>query len=339
MKTIRIHTLFTLPLLILILYSCETTIEFNQKDFTPRVVVDAHFNTLNASHYLTLSKSRFFLDNNPVEYINNAEVKIIINSQLEYLMEMSSSPGIYYLPCVITPNDHISLKISTSGKSQSVTSNTTVPFPVDVKSTSFSDVVVYSSVDKYYDDNQDLVYEVWIVDEANIVVKVDDPAEEKNFYKMGVSIRYHLENGEVFDVPTDFLYENLTTLDGYSLVDDDTFSSHRIVADELFNGQTLSIKGRLYTYCYYLMKQDEITTTALPVKKEAVVTLYSISEEQYLFEKSVAQAENYSLFSEPAQIISNIEGGTGVLGSSSCSVSVFEMPISLHNQQNFNVNR
>lgn len=62
--------------------------------------------------------------------------------------------------------------------------------------------------------------------------------------------------------------------------------------------------------------------------KQLIVNLQSISKEMYLYFKTKESAEDVfeTFFTEPVQIYSNVENGTGVLGAYTSHEIIIDLP-------------
>ena len=111
--------------------------------------------------------------------------------------------------------------------------------------------------------------------------------------------------------------------------------TYNVFTDELINGKTYTLdfsspkvffQRRTPKYSLDTELGKQISLSPNPEKVELLVTLQSIDEEYYYYLKSRGASKVNDYFSEPTQILGNINGGIGYMaGYTSSNVIRFEL--------------
>ncbi|MCF0168838.1 MAG: DUF4249 family protein, partial [Bacteroidales bacterium] len=181
-----------------------------------------------------------------------------------------------------------------------------------------------------------------------IKFKLEDDANERNYYRLKVRLRdtccerrfsnYDYNTSTYQDTILDTLYYNYSkcsyTLEDMYIVDEEVLGSlvnslngdaqgsyygqELLFTDDKINGKTHEIKLNIdrYNDSYYYNNILVWQNIAFDV------VLESLSEEYFYYlvttHKQLDNDELAGIISEPTAIISNVKGGIGVLGATSC---------------------
>ncbi len=228
----------------------------------------------NDTLIVDLSKSVFILDNSNFNPIKKATVNIFENSNL--VATCTEFEGGKYKAIGFIPQKEKKYKIEVIQEGDTLTSISTIPSNVPF---SIVDTSVYSrDYESYF----------------RVKLSLNDPAGVKNYYM----INFSLEN-------TMDLYENNESYIYFSSEDkviETFYESNAVFSDDLFNGKTKNITFDLSIYDFW---NDT---------NKLKITLYSLSEEMYLYIVSLmAQQEtSFSPFAEPVIVFNNIQNGYGI---------------------------
>jgi len=293
--------------------SCEKEIKFKGKQQETSIVL---FSTATPGEELsvTVRQSAFILDKNWRDTIRKglpeAKVKAFIGDSSEPVPltlsgtdDESAGFTCGYLP---KPGDRIRLEAEADGF-KNVSAGTTVP-----EEAKFEIVSVRKGTE-YNEEFSDIYMKI----------RIDDPAEEKNFYRLELSgvYRFATDGHDPEDRPAE---ESAGGEEFYTAVL--PFDSN----DPIFNkkgqgsifGQDTGTKdyftdsgfdGESYTF--------EINFHSYDVYNKAisfVVNLQALSKEYYEYTASLDaynDNDDFAVFSEPVQILCNVNNGIGCFGS------------------------
>lgn len=304
MKTI--NKISIIALLSILLVSCTKIVEFNGEMSDPKIVVNSIFSN-DTSLWVNITTSRFFLDNAPITSIDNATVSVYKNG--DYVADMiHSGEGNYGLASLIPqPNVTYSLKVTAPDKEE-VTCEASFPTPIHIV-----------SIDTIYDFDQEYWNNSYL-----IKLKIDDPAGEKNYYRISVyADRYiYQESGPIEymvyrELP--WIWSDDVVLTGggeeeTDIFDSEVYNEYKIFDDTFFDGNEYTLDFNMLSD--FLIGEEE--------ENYAMVffVLETLSEEYftYLRSKTVHQSSSDDFFSEPVPIYSNIQGGIGYFGGYSMDV-------------------
>lgn len=339
----------------LILFSCEKEIDFNSELIKPQIVVKSIISP-GTGIMVIVEKSRSILDDHSYfEALPNAKVSLFANGEflkeLQYVRRIDTSRTLLYegkyekIPyengayqdtlIKIKAGASYRLEVSCEGF-KTAKCETTVPLPVDISG-------VEGEFENFQRGNNDSYFRV------NAKVKINDPANEENFYELNIFPYYGVElaslklqtngyGGSYYGnygssyrlnldsiQPTDTIvlqscYMNhfysidpvLTSTDIVDVLESE-FIAENYFSDELF-------EGREYTLSFWVETNQQIYTE-LGEYYAVNVSLDNLSKELYKFYNSVEQ-QGLAIdnpFAEPVPVYSNVEGGLGIFGSNANS--------------------
>ncbi|MCM1501785.1 MAG: DUF4249 domain-containing protein [Bacteroidales bacterium] len=314
------------------LASCEKEIKFTGSQQKTSIVL---MSLADPDGLLSavVRQSAFILDNNSYQTIQkglpDANLKLFVNGRLTgikaYLdndASANSTFNFYYRP---TAGENIRIEVEADGFT-SVAAETTIPQKAKF------DVVSFRAETGSYNEEKNIYMKI----------RIDDPAAEKNYYRLSLSQVFSMDAGD--DIWTedssgqeggeessgrkdgeDSRIEYTSPLKFYSKdpifekegfghifeMDEDT-EIKDYFSDSWFDGES-------YTFEIYfsLYSTEYVKTNAIDINLQAM------SREYYEYTASLDAyyaTEDFSLFSEPVQIICNVENGIGCLGSTTSCI-------------------
>lgn len=307
--------------------ACTNTEYIDVDNLDPVLVMNAQMKTSEDTHYIYLSTS----SRSRIRGVEGASVTVQINggapiqatqapNETDYTTYSESNACPYLFDATLSPGNRVEVK-AVSGE-LSVSSEATVPSTPEIVSVEhISDVPFTSQYSNVYGDA-----DRW----DQIKVTVRDIKGEDSYYRLGMSVEetYSSAQGDSVSVNT-FWFENtgeplLSSASGGSLIDQLTAdsNSYNIFSDSSFEDGEYTLKlfcshdnwNRFTEYQGYydymsggMVGLPEGTT----YKATLLVTLYSISHDQYLYIRAIGLNQYDMLFSEPVSTPSNVEGGFG----------------------------
>ncbi|MES2131227.1 MAG: DUF4249 domain-containing protein [Bacteroidota bacterium] len=277
----RIFSLFFIPAMALLLYSCEKDANVKLPDIKSQLVVTSFISpsdtliTVNVSEtrplYTPSNNSNNGTVDNAIVYLSDGINSVVVPyNNFRYSINSSLLPifaGHTYFLSVATPDGRL------------VNAETTVPSgPVPVIATSYHEAINNGS------ENGAFPGEIYTVLQLNL----NDPSGIKNYYR--TDIRGFEVNPDT--VPVGNMYGIL---------------KEHLETDEGQDGKTIAIEKGIYN--------------AFSIDSELKffeVTLLNCNYPYYAYHKSLMSAVNsggVDLFSEPSIMYSNINGGLGVFGA------------------------
>lgn len=294
-KTFANFLIFSLSIF---LFSCEKTEKIENFPMSPsKLVLNCQLNP-DSVITLLLFKSLSVLDNAPNKNITTAKVELFKDNLLIASLPAANKHFMYVFEGIKPETDHTYKVIATAAGYEQVWAEVSVPqdvFP-DKITTSVSDTFTY--IDYY---NGDTSYSTI----GKINVTLTDPVAGRNYYKL--KIYYHniyfeiQQSGDTLTYISNYgLYNYNNT--GVSPLIDFNLGFDYFFTDQYFNGSQVTIDIPIM----YSGLERSITIYA---------ELISVSEEQYLYDKSkmVFNNNNGNPFTEPIQIYTNINNGFGIL--------------------------
>lgn len=209
------------------------------------------------------------------------------------------------------------LQLKVEGESQTVTSCDTVPHKVEIEDVKVTGV---GPIHIYWDNDYRFTYKITFT----------DPADEDNYYFLAVyddGVQYELSYMGQVDYSTDYVFQVLA-----SMINQDIQGWQ---PDGIF-GYPFSdkgIDGQRYTITLNEVIQNPWTSMVERLLRE--VCLYSVSKAyfEYMvsvlamdYDESAIKGNLLSLgLMEPTKIYSNIDGGTGLMGSYNLSTKRIDL--------------
>lgn len=290
--------------------SCEHIIEFDSDISAPKITVNA-IATPGVPFVAGIAKELFFTDA-PYEPISvslydffvldNAEASIAVNGKEHYPLHFNPANLSYESGYTPLEGDVIVLQANASGF-EPVAARTIVPREGEL--TILATEVLYSK--------NEIIHEDWSEHAADtimrITVKIADPPNEKNYYRMKVrsigaqdgpnegAIYYHMS--DIFS-SADVIFQDERLVKRYRGW---PAGFSNVFDDHLFNGKEYELTVE--------------TRMRLGKDQHVVVELQSITRELYNYLKSVMlyRITDQDAYTESIQVYSNVENGYGVLGA------------------------
>lgn len=300
MKKIKI-----LPLLVAfaaLLSGCEKELEMEYIDSDPKVVV---MSTVEAGVpvALQLTYSRFFLSTAPFRAIDNATVTLTVNGNAPALAATAEGNK-YTVAYAPAEGDKLDLRVQVPGHDD-VTASTVVPRRAVVTGMRVQ-AVANADEESYFSD-------------YSLRFTLDDPAGERNYYRFQViqicsSGTYRDTMYSSFSCNDYTLNNEVGVSTALDEVDGGARYSHLMFTDEVIDG---------------MGHETELTVGCAPDAIKLILVVTTYSRDRYLYEVTEQMYEDdpyATLFSEPVQIHTNINGGIGIFGASARTSFSIDMP-------------
>ncbi len=289
--------IYLLLLITPLLFSCTKIVEFNGEISEPKLVINSIINPDSAIK-VSVSESRFFLDDAPIDNIENATVKLFEDEI--FITSLAHLADGYYTSSDVMPIAGKSYTIEVDAPDfDEAHSEATIPNKIDIVSI---DTLTTYYTDYAYPEN------------FEVGVKITDPAEEKNYYRISCDIeswRYVESSQEyIYNINDAWLWSDDPVLTGgegnNEIFDTGVYNEYNIFDDMFFNGGTYTVKMNIGTW--HLMSDHE------KCHYKIHIFLESLSEEyfKYLKSRTLHKANEDNLFTEPVPVFSNIENGIGI---------------------------
>jgi hypothetical protein len=328
----RIITLSAIVVLLMfIVISCEKTIEFDDSEVNPMLVVYSYIHS--DSIIVDVTRSYSSLEDNDYYYTpikdafitisdgTNSYTDFTYNTKTSYSY-MSDKYGNYALTAVesghysiydidVTPGKTYTITVSADGY-ETIYSEVTMPSSVNINEV---DTISRTSEEDGYTSI-----------EQGFVIKLADPAGEENYYQIRLEeAMYQLYIDTLTKEANYYAYVSNTwgTIDNESSdleYDSDILYTYEedenCFSDDLNDGKTLNIKFDLGTDTYwsdnsYKSPYNEYKLTLYKVK------LLSISKSMYNYIRTSSTQSWYEddPFAEPVLVYNNIKNGAGNFGA------------------------
>lgn len=308
---------FTFALLIPLCFnSCKKVIDFDPGEVSPYVVmISRPVNDSLVTVYL--SQSVFFLESNDMysQYrsISGASVQLFVNGTAYNGTYQSSDGntgmfGHYQFNVRPKAGDSLYVEAVIPGQDEKVTASTRLPMMPKVEI-----LDIWFDTSEYYD----------VKCRVKFKIKGGDAREFYSVSFFSGNQMYNVDSNTYYWDTTDAMrshvYFNVNdpvvnTVDVSDIidVDDGSFSGYTMhfTNDKFINGEhTFTAYMYMYSYSNYL-----IDYYSIPIW----MSVSSMSEELYRYQQSVNDYSNADeFFSEPVQVLCNINGGIGIFGGRS----------------------
>ncbi len=290
---------------LLTLSACETDVEFSGEQMESLPVLNTVITAGNPVN-VYYTRSVFILDDRTTTYITDGNVELYINDTFVERLSLCQCellPGeyAYFYGSTVAPRegDKVMVRARCGEFAEWVSGTVTIP-----NAPAVGDVVLNYSGETEWDVT------------GKGYITLSDPAEENNYYWM-CGMSYYDTNPEHesnyisydFFTYTDVAFSGGASTDvlGEILGDSD---SYIIFDDSLLNGKSN----------YHL--NVEWSLPEMWADEYAYLEVYcqQIDENLYKYYRSIELSDSASLFGEPVQVHSNVEGGLGLVGAQSSAV-------------------
>lgn len=290
--------IFYILVICLVAVSCTKEIEFSGEEGNQYAVVMSQLDP-DSNICVNLSYTQFFLDNGPVHYENDAQMQLWLNN--EELAPQSVVNGNYRFNRKPQAGDIVKMKAT---------------LPNGTLLQAQTNVISSPQMSNVRGSRSKAFQFIHMMDVYDIRFQLDDVGGEKDYYKIELyehDMRPAVEDADdAIDTiyRTSFMYLGPISV-GDSLIpplDSALLVGSILLSDNQFDGESKD---------FVLLAMPIVDTTGLMQRDFYVrVTNYSESMAYYIATRSSASSMT-AIFAEPTQLYSNIEGGIGVLGSSS----------------------
>lgn len=296
--------LYIVPVVIMLLASCEKRIEFDYEEVQPKVVVQSH-NTVGDNVSITLTESRPIFgyhssaESRSFRTIENAQAVLTVGGNS---YAATQNGGVYSFGYQPQSGDVMTLSVNVPGH-DAISASTTVPMSVNVGNVSL----------------------VRGVDETTILIPINDDGDDENYY--GIRIRemyiYNTQGSQQID--TEYVWFEC---EDPLFVESDLGS---IFMDEpgtlpCFGGREFliddgRINGLSHTLKLTVSRELKTWVSSTGDRREYELIITSYSRDEYMYRKAFVSGRVNDLddilgfFAEPMQIHCNINGGCGLFGA------------------------
>lgn len=305
-----------------LLASCEKMIDIDVDDLQPQLVVEALGSTEGPlTVVLTESRPVFGIHYSDEGFprITDASVTLTVNGAAP--LSAIRDSNCYTLPYIPQAGDSLALRIERPGHTPA-TASAIVPVAPTVgpieRTTTTTNTEFYNNV-------------------VTFSIPLSDPGASTDYYyitlhRTDTIICTHLNNDStIAAIDTTYNSSNwlechdqlvVTDVDMLGMIDEmgaPSFSGKVLLfSDERFNGQTHNIQISDYFYVDDYSLRDNSPITRIVVHSTYTIDVASLSRDTYLYLHS-RQALEYSdeftgFFSEPVQLLTNIDGAIGIFG-------------------------
>lgn len=305
MKIKYIYSLSLALCLSAIFQSCESDVDFNDKESAPKMVINSIVNAEQETQLLKLSESVFAFGNQKPKAVENAELLLKINGvETPLTFEKTQDYRRYYsFRSSFKQGD----KVEISAKSpahNAIYGIDQVPEKAEITGVKTEWFTGLKDEKSY----------------LRTLITIKDKPNEKNYYRIIIRVKEIYEN--IKEADAEWLQYNVH-LDQeplFNYIPDTPWNEdpnkYCIFSDEL-------IDGKEYTLNVYVPLDKDNPWGALP-KTLVKAEIHSLSENLFRYLRSVELAGQTDNFTEPVKIFSNIQNGYGILGLYNVNESIVE---------------
>ena len=275
-------------------------VELEIPEHEPVLTPYCFINDADSSVMVIVQKSQGALENAETGFIDNATVELYKNGTLWNTIPHNSSDtaqnnGVYEFPmnnAFVNEGHGDSYELRVAAPDFESTSATQImPAPVQIENIEFNDNAGANQFGNL---------------QHNLKVIFDDPVGEENYYKIQVNSNYLVldaNDGDTIGTSRSHGVGPFTTNPSIEIA----YGGGVIISDKLFNGQQ-------YIADLALFQNISVSGFDIETKANLTITLFSITKDEYLYQKSLATyaASSSSLFAEPTLIHTNMTNGLGV---------------------------
>ena len=331
----KANKIFPFLLLVAVFFqSCEQIVELDSFKPAPKLVLNG-VTRAGEPVCVNLSRTWFHTDGKPNLTISDADVKLYVNGQFREQMSFVAPSeeglaGSYKASYSPATGDRIRITASALGYPD-IAVDSELP-----KQMAIEDCRLKVQKNFWWEDDSTCQY----LADYTLELTVQDPPEEENYYLVhGKELQYNgygsagSEDFEVIKGDTaywyatyirfseDPLFKNAVTAFDYIFGTGSSGDNYwGAFSDELIEGRTYTMRVPIGNgYTIYQNKEDQ----SIIHPKKFRFYLQSISKDYYDYLKMLQELQSGSFtgdlasagFAEPIRLPSNVEGGTGVLGS------------------------
>lgn len=291
-----------------LLMACETVVEVDVPRDTPKLVANAFINP-DSLISVRVSKSKFVLDHTPLTTVDHASVHVFENDALIEKLEFEGQ-GLYTSSFKPSEGKEYTLQVTADGF-EGIEATTFIKNPVPIQEIRYDTIrteigssCIGEDCTTYYATN------------IKLHLKLDDPAEEENFYEIEVykkALHFSYEpdsTGNYYPTDTVIYYQSvyLSTEDPavtdleFEFEGEGYYGETLLFSDEIFNGKPYTLD----------FKTDDYSINT----EELIVILKSMDEARYRYLRSheLQDWNEGNPFAEPVNVYSNVENGYGIFG-------------------------
>lgn len=302
-------------MLLLFMSSCYKDINLDDYRTTSKVVLNSAIST-DTIIMASISRTWFFTDNSFDVTITNAHVELFVNDifKEEMVWHKENSPYGMYISNTI-PKEGDRIKIVATTDFGNIWSEDTIPAKVSIQNINVSCREIGNGTNIIVDEDGNI-----IENRANIEIKYQitfkDIPGSKNYYFLRIESCNNLQFFGTLDYASDPIFledESVinSSLGGKSL----SGQGGRTFSDK-------SIEGQSYTLVVTESETSSFYDYGAILNRK--IYLYSLSKSYYQYLSSILKTDDDNTMqklaefglAEPIRIYSNINGGTGIMGSS-----------------------
>lgn len=282
----------------------DSIVEVEIPEHQPNLAITAHLSNIDDRSLVHVTHTVGILENTNALPIKDAKVELYGNGELFQVYEYKKLNEL---------DDEIEdLYVAETPKSFEPNTN----YELRVSSPTYGSVVANQQFSQVTPIISAVYEEEGIVDEFGdrtdeVAIKFKDEAGKKNYYLAQV---FGVYRGNASPTQT-FNYTSLAYLSPADPISEEGSFGNLLLSDATFDGKEYELKMAAFG----LEKENSL--------KEIIVILFTISEDRFLYEKSVVtqQENDGNPFAEPVIIHENVSQGNGIFTMSSGSVFTIEI--------------
>ena len=286
--------LFILPLSLCM--SCEREFNFEGSVSDPKATLNAIINCTEDINEVKVAESVFLFGNQESKLIDNPNLKVKINGQNNDIwFDRNQDKSSYYkYTSALKVEDKIEI-IGNTPEHGEFKGADIVPSKPEIVSV---------ATDWFTGATDNLSY-------LRTYIKIKDNANQRNYYRIIVKSKILLDETmnvedlewQLLDIQVDqeIVFSNISGVGSES----EDAHLYKIFSDDLFNGKeyTLNVYAQIDQF------------SSMPEAKHFIrVEIHALSENLYLYLKSLELALAADRFQEPVKIFTNVDGGYGIVG-------------------------